>query len=286
MNPPNKYRSDAVDLTLKNSQKIMLVKEDENLQTQLQTQYRLSIPNLLHMGLKKTERSDIDNFIRDVVLAFNLLLDKTALSIRPQNESDYDLKHKKAEPAVRANSERSGIPVDDIVHFESNELIYITVYERDHVTTVSNETIDENELTNTLNLINKADRHQAPRANTPLQKRLKLANLKKALKNYEDAMSVFDTRTIFKDLYTSLELAINWDQDLTGPKLDAEITRVTKVSQTQAEDWRDLNNRLKHMDKNQPQLTTFEQGLEKLPHLIDPLRLTSKKVIIQRLNSP
>jgi hypothetical protein len=290
MSPPSEYRSNTVDLTLKNSQRqVTLIKEAQS----LQTRYRLSVANPLVLGLPSVTQSNINNFFRDVVLAFNLILDTTALSIRGQNVSEYGLKYKEAEQEVEENSEGSGIAFDDTLHFDdrtsrtvrSNKTIHLLIDDRSHVMTKSSEIIDENELIYTLNLINKAVRHgYATRSNRPFQTIQKLTDLSKALHNYEIAMSVFDALTIFRHLYTSLELATNSDgTDRHNQSLDAEIACLTQIPEKDAEDWRLFYNRVKHVNRDQTDLTTFERGMKNLPHQIYPLRISCKKVIIERL---
>jgi len=280
INPPSQNRSNVVDLILKNSQKVTLKKEGEV----LQTQYRLSITT----DKRLAEQSDRDNFFSDAVLAFNLLLDTTALWMFRQSVNNYDFHRKGTKSEIEKNSELSEIVVDDDYRMiTAKDEIVLDITEKDHVATISKETIDENKIIRTLNIINKADRHQAPHANTPFQKKQKMLNLKKALDNYEAAMSIFDMRFIFRDLFMSLEMATNWDQGRgrKGEALDAEIAKLTMIPQTRIYDWHTLYNRLKHPDEKQEHLIAFEKGIKKLPSKIEPLRFACKKVILQRLKS-
>jgi hypothetical protein len=263
MNPPAEFRSNSVDIILKNSKDVVLTREENN----GETLYRLAIANPLNLGLTSREQHNTNNFLSGVVLAFNLILNLSAMTLSGRNMAKYEW----IEPAERT---------------ADNGSFY--VYETSHVTleTAVPEEVDENELIATLNLVHKADLH-GTHSKKPFLQRQKLTNIGKALRDYEDAMSNFDIRYIFRALYSALQLATNWDQDpeRKGIALDAEIARLLNVPQAQAKDWRDLYNRLKHADEKQSHLNRYEKGTENLPLQIDPIRGASKKVITLRLKA-
>jgi len=57
------------------------------------------------------------------------------------------------------------------------------------------------------------------------------------------------------------------------------------VEESDVEAWRKFNARTKHVDRNQKDEQTYKDGMGDLPSWIAPLRLSTQKIIISRLNS-
>jgi hypothetical protein len=228
MNPPTEFRSNTVDITIQNSKEFALIKKADN----SETQYDLLIPNPKNSGLPSTAQPIVNNFLADVVLALNLELDVGALMMNGRSVSTYnwvDKPHEQA-PAESAAENATGFVCrsEDGTHmdFRVNDKVEIVAETRSHVRSITHESIDENELIDTLKLVTKADRHKA------------LTNLGKALDSFEAAMSEINLLFIFKHLYNSLELAVNSDGiDRKRSALAAETQRLTQVQKTTVLEW-------------------------------------------------
>lgn len=140
------------------------------------------------------------------------------------------------------------------------------------------EEIDENKILEFFHLITTME-------NT-ISKELETNNLQKSLSTYQNAVESNLPLLIFKDLYASLELATNSDTDSRlSTNLDSEIANLSGIDVTTAQDWRQFYNRIKHVDKNSSNLSTFSQGTQNLNEYIKEIRKTCQKVILSRLKS-
>jgi hypothetical protein len=272
MNPPAEFRSSTVDITIENSKELVLAKKADN----SETQYDLCIPNPMRLGLPSSGQAVVNNFLADVVLAFNLNLNVSALTMSGRNVSRYRWIDKPGEHQQAESPESENVTAvfhsEDGPHVISNVIAKIHVESRVHVQMVTSESIEENELITTLNLLNKVDRHKA------------LTNLGKALDSYEAAMSEINPLFIFKHLYNSLELAVNSDgTDRKRTPLAVEIELLTQVPRKDVLVWHDFYNRTKHIDKNSTEAAMYNRLLRQLPLTSDQLRATATNVVIQKL---
>lgn len=268
VNPPAEDRNCDVNLLLTNSKgRINLVKESVG----LQTRYSLSILDPSSLGLSTSEQNTVNRFIRDLVLASNLLLRHAALSTLEGDLAESHIEFKQSESKVVVEDTPQG------KHITITETIML----RDsvHVTIGFTEEIDEDRLAFNLGLINKVNKNKLPKDTT-----LELVNLKKALNEYENAMSVFDRLMIFKHLFNSIELAVNWDGiDRRGSVFDTEVATTASLQVLEVTGWRKFYDRTKHVDRTPKDITAFIRGMENLPSLLMPLRLASETLIIDRL---
>lgn len=144
INPPSLGNSCDVDLTLTNFKgRINLAKEETN----LQTRYLLSIPDPLSLGLETPGQNVIDRFVKNLVLAMNLYLERTALSVTRGGLSQPDIRFKRREGQVKVEERPKG------KHITITETI--TLRDTIHVTMRIAEEINENEVMFALELINK-----------------------------------------------------------------------------------------------------------------------------------
>lgn len=266
INPPSLNNSCDVNLILTNSKgKINLIKENVG----LQTKYSLSISDPLTLGLLTPEQNVVDRFVRNLLLAMNLHLRRTALSIFGGDVAQPDIEFKQPEGNVRVEETPEGKHI----------VITETVFLRDtfHVTMGFSEEIDENKVLSTLELINKLNKNKST-------ENVKVNNLTKSLVEYESAMAVFDRLMIFKHLFNSLELATNYDGcNRYGQSLDTEVATVTGSQVSEVSEWRNFYNRTKHIDREPKEISEFVQGIEKLPYLLESLRAALNTLIIDRL---
>jgi len=63
-----------------------------------------------------------------------------------------------------------------------------------------------------------------------------------------------------------------------------EIASIAPCSQLDAEKWRRLNNRIKHVDKVPANITEYVDGMEKLPEILPMIRLSANIIIQTRLH--
>lgn len=76
INPPSEGRDCSIDIVITDSSgKIILTKEAPGLQTRIM----LTIPDASLIGITNSERTIIDEAIRDLILAFNINLSRTCL---------------------------------------------------------------------------------------------------------------------------------------------------------------------------------------------------------------
>jgi hypothetical protein len=265
-NPPSLNNSCDVDLTLTNSKgRINLVKQEIG----IQTKYLLSIPYSSSLGLVTCEQNVVDRFVRNLVLAMNLNLQRTALSILKGEIAQPDVQFRRSESQARVEETPEG---KHIIIAET-----VTVREFVHVTMKFDEEIDEDKVVSTLGLINKLNSKK-------FTDNLKINNLRKSLTEYENGMKVFDRLMIFKHLFNSLELATNWDgSDRKSLPFDTEVATITGLPTLEVNKWRDFYNRTKHIDREPKEIAEFVHGMQNLPCVLKPLRSASNTVIIDRL---
>lgn len=265
INPPSLTSSCDVNLTLSNSEgRLSLIKRGVN----LQTEYLLSINDPSSLGLMSSVQNAVDNFMKNLVIAMNLHLQRAALSIVKGNVTQPDVQFK---------------PESQVIMEEKLEGKHITITEtvfgRDtfHIIIGFNEQIDENKAFSTLKQINRLNVEEST-------ENIKKHNLRKSLMEYEEAMKIFDRLMIFKHLFNSLELATNWDGcDRKGLTFDEEVESVIGYQASEVRKWRDFYNRTKHVDREPKDIADFVQGMENLPLFIEPLRLGVNAILINRL---
>jgi len=269
INPPSEDRNCDVSLILINSKgRINLVKEGVGI---LQTRYMLSIADPLSLGLLNSEQNTIELFIKDLVLACNLVLRHAVLSKLEGDLTQSNIEFKQPEAKVIEENTPQG------KHITITEVL--TLGESIHLTVGLNEEIDEGKMISNLALVNKVNRNKLS-----AHGKAQLVNLGKSLSEYESAMLSFDRLIIFKHLFNSLELATNWDgTDRKGSCLDTEVANVTGIQMSEVCDWREFYNRTKHIDRTPKDITAFVKGTENLPQKLMTLRFASEIAIIDRL---
>lgn len=267
-NPPAEDRSCDIDLTVVNSRgRIILAKQDVG----LQTRYLLKVPDAESIGFTSFDQRDVEQGIKDLVLAFNLSLQRACLSTLGGDLPRPEIQTKPPESPVKVEHTPEGVRV----------LMTGTVVIRTslHMAIGTKEELHEEQAVSNLGLLGRLNRHTISTA-TPMP----AASLSKALSEFENAMTVFPRLMIFKHLFNSLELSTNSDgTDRRGKSLDKEVAKISGIAVTDAEKWRDFYNRTKHVDTTPRNVTEFVAGLGNLAETLMPLRRASTLVITERL---
>lgn len=266
VNPPSLHVGCDIDLILNNSHHINLIKKESN----LQTKYVLSVSDPLPLGLLSGEDNAVKNFFENLILAFNLNLRLAAMSVLKGDISQIDTKFKHPEAVkIEETLEGKRITISDTVFIK--ETVYITIKFA--------EEVDEKDVLTVLRLVNELYWRD-------VTKNLKASNLRKALTEYGNAMKTFDRLMIFKHLFNSLELAVNWDgKDRRGEDFVRETAAVTGFQTSDITAWKDFYNRTKHVDREPKEIDEFISGMTDLPSFLEPLRSASNKAIISRLKA-
>ena len=93
-----------------------------------------------------------------------------------------------------------------------------------------------------------------------------------------------DIFLVFRSLYESLELAVNFDKPRRkDADFDVEVKRIMSDQAVPVKDLRCLNNRIKHADENE-QRAYYETGTANISQHICTLRPVVTTVILHRLN--
>lgn len=264
LNPPSEELDCNIDIVLENSiGKFNLEKAEEG----FQTQYLLTVNEPSIIDLNSHHRR-AENAIKDLVLALNLNLEHSCFSIRHGGM-----------PITKTIPEPSRVKIEKTSKGPSISITAPpTITSSYHLTIGSKENLNEEEVIDTLNkiiLVNRFD----------LKPTLRYTNLSKALNEYENAMHPSDRLTIFRSLYTSIEVCVNWTgTDYTSDCLDSEIASIAKIEDITARYWRKLYNRTKHADMKTQHIETLKQGIESLSSVLPQIKKVAKQLIINRLN--
>ena len=266
-NPPYTGHSMHVQLSLTSGNQFSI----SNLVFAHQTSFTLTIKDPKTIGLTNLSDYEIEKFFDKVILAFNLVMRSAAFS---RNRSDSSPSVIKLEPIPESKSTVFK-DADGNTQLQFNETL--VVRDSVHITGMFNELVDE---LNVLDILRKLIKLDGLSGHTGIQ----IQDLKKSIDEYAHACSAFDRLPIFKSLFSSLEHAVNCDgHDRVGSELDDEIRQFSGCNMTDCIDWREFNNRSKHIDRNAQDETKYQYGLTKVPGWITPLREVCEKVLHQRL---
>lgn len=228
-----------------------------------QTEYKIVVPNPMILGIVSYDQTIVNRAVQDLVLACNIVLGRVALST---------FRLEVTEPSVVVVSPPTRVVVKDT---PSGKIIESRDegHARDeaHITVVVQEALDESRTVEVCKQLAKLKRFSLS-----MNSSIHRAILINALHEYETAMASLDRLLTFKHLYTVLELVTNIDRtNGRGSTLDARMALVTGASQNECEDWRNLNNRTKHIHRSSTDIATFMAGLEKLTDYIPVMRQAS-----------
>jgi hypothetical protein len=226
-NPPYSGHGVEVELNFTNGKHF----EITNWKKSDQPSFTLTIKDPKSIGLINTDAYNIEKFIDNVTLSFNLVLKDASFSRNKADSSDTELKHPNE---VTEREDQNG---NKQVNIAINNL-RVTM----HATIGFKEDIDEEQILQILEKLIKLDSLSSVLG-------LKIQDLKKSLDDYSNAMSNFNRLDIFKNLNSSIEHSVNCDGfDRKGSNFDNEVGRITGIDLLKFADWRELNARAKHID--------------------------------------
>lgn len=259
-NEPSEKLSYDIDIITENSSGKFNLKKDT---PAFQTEYILTVYEPSVIGLSHDRRGE--KAIKDLVLALNLNLQQTCFSI-----------HKGGMPTTEITSPSS---IEKIETPKGPRVtIPVSITTRYHLTLSFKETLNEEEVINTLKKIIRVNRFD-------LKSDLRKVNLSKALNEYENAMHPSDRLIVFRSLYNSIEFCINWTgTNYTGSDLDSQIASIIDIDKSTAKSWRELYNRTKHVDRKAVHTSRLIKGIELLPSSLPQIREVTKQLIINRLD--
>ncbi len=264
--PPLPDRTADAEITISNSQNISL---SSWAITGPVSQYNIAITSPKLLGLVSGERSEVDGFVSNVLLAFNLLMKCGAMLTYGANMDDNVIKREPEKlPSTKIEAEGNSYKV-------TSHLTITHVFSA-NLKLAFKENVNENEVKQILILLQNLDTKSTRESN----------QLKKALENYGSAVSSFDRRVIFKNLFNAMALATNSDgTDRMGKKLAKEIASITNENLALIEQWNEFNNRTKHIDLGPNDEKKHEDGMKNMPSWILPLRDAAQKIILAKLGT-
>jgi hypothetical protein len=268
INPPYAGHSIDAKINILNSKHLEIsdLKKDDGQQS-----FTLKIIDSTSLGLQNFQEYNVEIFFDRILLACNLVLKSAAFS-RHKSDSSHTI-------IERESSQSSGTKITrtpEGIIIEVNETLGITV--STHITAGFEENLDENRV---LDILKKFDRLEGTNKTN-----LQVGDIKKSLDEYSAGMSSFDRIGIFKHLYSSMELATNCDgNDRTGSRLDNEVNKIVGTPSLTVQNWREFNDRSKHINRNSQEEKWYQENLSRLGEKLSPLRETCQKIILDRLQN-
>lgn len=265
-NPPSPSSATRANINISNQKHITIT----NWKSEDTPSFVLEITDPLLLGLSNFEESTVNKFMESVILACNLEMKKASFSRHNSNSSHPSIQRKKENPILPKEEET---PTGKKITFF--ETVHIT--DSVSITMRFEDKIDENNLNNILKRIQNLP-------NTHISN-LITHELQKSLNEFYLATTNFERVSIFKHLYTSIELAVNSDgKNRRGPKLDEEINKLSGLTLTQINEFRNFNNSLKHLNKFVKHRNAYQEGMKNLGTTITTLRNASQTIILDKLN--
>lgn len=272
VNPPAYDRSCDINLQLLKSEGLIDL-ERKNLSSS-QSTYSIRISNIEQLGFTSIEQHALEHEFRNLILACNLVIQRTCFT-------DMNLEYPSSN-LVRAHAETKSM-----VHRVENAsyaLIIENVELRDTVSIVVGiaEMIEEKQIVEVFRKLQKVNSYGIPRPSTIAD-----INLRNSLSHYEAVMSDFSRLFKFKNLFNALELAINIDsEDRTGKNFDDEAIRLDPENCNDVQNWRKFYARIKHIQQNSAHIEAYEKGEKDLANKIEYSRRAVQKILLFKLNSP
>jgi hypothetical protein len=110
------------------------------------------------------------------------------------------------------------------------------------------------------------------------------AFLLRQVKNYRHDFQVLST---FKHLYNSLEYSVNMDgKDRVNAEFDNHTCNLVKpnlLQKAEVKKWRDLYNRIKHVERHPSDLKKYLEGTKNLGIYILPIRKACRELLLKKL---
>lgn len=270
-NPPATGQSMNVHLNVINSKHFLISNWDANTQP---PSFTLKVIDPISIGLPDLQDYNVEKFVDKVLLACNLVLKSAVFTRHGADPSRTAIERKLPEAKATHVKEET---TQGVHRVEITEVLQIT--DEVHIHFEFKDDLDEKLVLQILDKINTLE-------GLSVSNSLNVLDLKKSLMAYASAMSSTDRLGIFKHHYSSIELATNCDGvDRVGRASDSEVNRITGTSTLSIQDWREFNDRLKHINRTPQEEAAYQEGLSKIGEKINPLRGTCQKIILQRLQN-
>ena len=224
------------------------------------------------IGLDNSQENNVEQFIDDVILTCNIVLNRVSLS-------KYLSKHNKTQIKFRAHKSISKVydtPEGKVIKIHE----HISIHDGVSISVGVKDELDENKVLDILQKIRKIRKGNS-------QSILNVHNFSKSLREYDLATKSTERLSVFKHLFSSLELAVNCDnaRDRTGSKLDNEVVSITGISRDKIKDFREFNSRAKHKDRTPAEEQLYQEGIKQLSGKILELHPCVRKIIKTRFTA-
>jgi hypothetical protein len=244
--PTHKLRAGSnIRLTMTNSNGLMNLALKANKENE--STYTAFIKDSLSIGFSSSEDFILENEISNLVLSMNLFLLRSCVT-------NQGTEIKPQQVSI------SGI--HDSLSF---------------VKTIT-DSFDENEVIETFRRLNRFNRFETKVAKTDI-------NLILSLKHYEQAMRDSEPLFVFRNLFNSFQDIVDVQGiNLSGPTFDAECSKLTGLSASEIENWREFYNRIKHIQLNENHIERFTKGSENILTMTSGLRKVTQQLLLIKLN--
>jgi hypothetical protein len=230
------------------------------------TRYNIIIDNPSALGFSQALGGEVArNRIQDLILSMNLELTSVALSTISLNLAKYEW------PTSNGNNS-DGLAIKEHV----NALLGMG----------RAEWLDTIAVEANLRKIDKLDRHKHPKNINQTNYRKK-SNLRKALSEYElvfdpTGRREIDKVSLFRSFSIVIELAINWEKELSNTARDSLLTQI-RIPLKTASERRQLYPRTKHIDKHLDDQKQYRKIQDMKFSQIATYRSYANKVLLNRL---
>jgi hypothetical protein len=269
VNPPAHDRNCDINLEVKNSK---LFHFRKGRLTRAGTMYKLLVPYARSAGLTDAAAHIFDYEFDDLILAFNLVLERVCVTTRSSEFSNNIIRR---EPPlhptniIRKDNKVLVNVIEDNIVFDNNI----------HATVIHSASIDERTVLDVIHNLQKFKRFQVNR-NSSLQEN----NLKNALENYLMAMQEKQIISKFRDLFTALELGVNVDgKEREDVVFDKEAGNSCALDPKIVKVWRHFYNRTKHPHRVSKDIDTYYDAEKTLGEQLLILRKCVKEILCSRL---
>jgi hypothetical protein len=225
---------------------------------------------------KGSTKIEIDREVKNLILAINFSLKRACVSLASSSVSNITIVPK-ADPNVSVGRVIKNGPETQI---NIRHSFSIQSYATKAV--VGNETFDEIEILRIFKIIQGFSLFHFSYVSN--QMAISKSNIEHALREYTGAMKATDRLSKFKQLYNSLEFAVNSDgNEVIGEDFKKEVMRLTNKSEQTITKWHQLYMRSKHVSRESIEIRTFLQGERDISTIIPELKIACQEVILKKL---
>jgi hypothetical protein len=269
INPPAHDRDCDINLGVTKSALIQFTKETL---THAGTKYLLRIPHAEAGGFTSDEQHIVSHEFDNLILAFNLVLERVCVTRRSSEFSEQSTIPKKVLQSANVTRTDSKVFVEII---DENIVSHDSV----HATVTHSAEVEERAILEAFRNLQRFNMFQI-NENSSLREN----NLKKSLENYSNAMEENNIILKFRDLFTALELCVNIDgNEKTGPAFDDKANKLYGINLSTVSNSREFYNRVKHVDRSQTDIDNRYMVENGLPQQLTALRNDVGRILISEL---